>query len=1114
MERLPELFVCAGLLGFLSPTPTVCGQETVDLRAFRTIAIPSAPHELERSMADLLQAKLEDLYGLELEITPDSPAQGHAAILLGRETAMAARMVSEGELAAVKYDGYVMKGTAGRVALVGFEPQGTAYATYAFLRRAGLKLYPWRNFGAVEVREPVEGGKLKAFDVSNTPFFARRDLLSWLDRGRWGASFRTWGGLGEFRFVHEHEWFKGKGWLGGDHSAPYLVPMGKYHDAHPEYFAMKGGKRIPKDTQNCRVAICMSNPDVHRIATERALEWMEIQKERRFFHVTDGDTSECRCPACVAVDPLPDAYTDRYLRWVNSVARTVSERFPDKVIQAIAYGGSTQPPVEVAPEPNVVVMYAPWYWNSRTTSAVTWANPLNITAMKEFMAWAVRLPDQMALYDYPGAWVQGQADRIKFLAKNNVRVFYSCGGRGDLFQWVNVRLLWDPFLNTEDLIDEFVRAYYGPAAGPMAGYLRLRQDAIDRSFVHDRDAFSRPDFVARTRELMREASRLAETADDGCRARVVKDVLAGLELVLEKSHPRTGVAGVRASPPEYATDLVAYVRLSGELLGLYQALGNRYAVRVQKEAFGKSMARFGLDVPAAEGAGQTDRGDAAVFDRTVASWEDQVRKLGPPATDGPEEAPRVQAVDFGAEGEVGKWLSDGSQAALILPPERAGVQAPSGSELQGVKVTAPLSRLPVIGHHSLKIHAGRFYAERAFDPPLDATGCPYLDVRLHATCDVPVTVYVDSIHSDIDLHAGEQIVRVDLRNYRGTRFDYDGWDGKISRVSFDIWPQDNYRPFPTVCDVSIVFIGLTLSNQTPTPESLPHRGRAIWLSQFRPNVPRGVTVPRELYDTHMQRQQYRHVGLDYGSRWVSEKFRTFTEHRSVCPIFSILTGEEAAPGESEAALGMQRFLHQRFGVRLPVNPSGVAPGRDTGNVVVIGRRACLDAGLVREEELGHVGHRGFVINAHNGRVAVAGHDDLGTQEGVVRYLRDHGCRFFVRGVMDTVGADDPWLHELYLLDWPVFRKDAGGGWWLATGPGRIWSAAMEEPGDVAFARELARLIKSPARSGQTEHPLVATMLAERSALSEYVARSLLWDPFADSSRLIREFREAEARRNE
>jgi len=174
---------------------------------------------------------------------------------------------------------------------------------------------------------------------------------------------------------------------------------------------------------------------------------------------------------------------------------------------ALAYGNATRPPLEVRPESNVTVLYCPWYWNSRTTSATSWANPLNITAMKEFTSWAMAFPGQMGLYDYPDSWVHGRAERLKFLAKRGAKVFYACGGNGDLYQWVGARLLWDPWLNTEDLVEEFVQAYYGPAARPMGEYLRGKQQMIENVWSTRVNPFGDAGFLQKSAELLGSQTR-------------------------------------------------------------------------------------------------------------------------------------------------------------------------------------------------------------------------------------------------------------------------------------------------------------------------------------------------------------------------------------------------------------------------------------------------------------------------------------------------------------------------------------------------------------------------------------------------------------------------------
>lgn len=538
----------AGLVAMLFAA-SLPGADVIRLADLRQIVVSKSAHARERSMARVLQRELKNLYGTNPTIVQGRAiAEGAGTtVLVGRELAIDSKLIRDAEFEALKFDGYVMRGNGRRIVIAGYAPQGTVFGTWAFLKRAGLKVYPNRDFDGLEIRDPLPDGMMPAFDVSSRPFFENRDLLGHLDRGRWGATFRELGGMGDFGFARNHEWFKPRGWLGGDHTAPYLVPMGKYGREHPEYFALRGKERIPRNTPNVRTTICMSNPDVHRIAAERALEWMGIQSASRFFYITDGDARACRCEPCRALDPLPKIVSDRKLRWVNSVARTVKNKFPDNIVIALAYGENTKAAVSTIPESNVVILYCPWLWNSRATSAVSWANPQNITAMKEFMDLAMRFPGQIGVYDYPGNWVQGQAERIKFLARNNARVFHGNGGSGDLFQWVSINLLWDPFLDIEPLIDEFVAAAYGPAAGPMREWERIKQRAIDENVVHTRDPFTTPEFINAGRKALAKAIDLSGSADEKTRVRILREVLAGYQLLLRKTHPVTGVTNIRST---------------------------------------------------------------------------------------------------------------------------------------------------------------------------------------------------------------------------------------------------------------------------------------------------------------------------------------------------------------------------------------------------------------------------------------------------------------------------------------------------------------------------------------------------------------------------------------
>jgi hypothetical protein len=169
----------------------------------------------------------------------------------------------------------------------------------------------------------------------------------------------------------------------------------------------------------------------------------------------------------------------------------------------------------------------------------------------------------------------------------------------------------------------------------------------------------------------------------------------------------------------------------------------------------------------------------------------------------------------------------------------------------------------------------------------------------------------------------------------------------------------------------------------------------------------------------------------------------------------------------------------------------------------LGKKTCLAANRVSQQELQHVGQEGLAINAYHGRIAIAGADDRATQQGAVRYLEDHAVRLFASSRIEIPDRRGDMLHELYLLDWPYFRGCPLRRLWPPT---TEKTAAKRTQGrSVAPARELAQAIKELARAGHTEVPPALSARAEQSPLLHYVAAQLLWDPFADSTRLIREF---------
>jgi hypothetical protein len=132
-----------------------------------------------------------------------------------------------------------------------------------------------------------------------------------------------------------------------DHTSGYLVPKLMYYDAHPEYYAQRlDGQRIPKTVTDAYVHLCLSNPEVRKISTERLLGWIRLQPEKRYYCVTQGDGMDwCQCEKCKAMDVTHGNYSDRLLQFVNPMARAVRQEFPDKILLAFAYCGTDVAPV-------------------------------------------------------------------------------------------------------------------------------------------------------------------------------------------------------------------------------------------------------------------------------------------------------------------------------------------------------------------------------------------------------------------------------------------------------------------------------------------------------------------------------------------------------------------------------------------------------------------------------------------------------------------------------------------------------------------------------------------------------------------------------------------------
>lgn len=487
-RRMLAAALAATCLALPALARTAAGQ--TDVTKLKAIVTAPKPGRWEKQAAQTLRQQLGAIYGVTLPIRATAKPEGQNVILVGR-AAVGAGAIDADELAQFKPDGFVVRAEDGRIALAGPRQSGTLYAATALLERVGYRYYA----GNCQVAPKADSPILADFEMTDEPFFDYRTSYDW----QLGASIRE-EFLGDPRSAENPELFSKDSSIWWQHTAGYLVPLDLYHKDHPEYFALRtDGTRLPKDTRDSYVHLCLSNPDVRRISKERLLRWISMQPDRRVFWVHPGDGSQwCQCENCKALDAQPGNYSDRLLDYVNELAAGVAKKYPGKQLAIAAYSGTERAPRKQKPAENVLVFYCPYY-------GIAWSqvhpltHPLNQVALRQFRAWHKVAPDQMCLYDYNheiGAdylpsW-DAAAAKIKWAAQQNVRGEYLCGKpkhMRELFLYMTGRLLWDPRQDPEALKREFVRAYFGPAAAPVMEYLTLVQNRLKEGHprgMHDR----------------------------------------------------------------------------------------------------------------------------------------------------------------------------------------------------------------------------------------------------------------------------------------------------------------------------------------------------------------------------------------------------------------------------------------------------------------------------------------------------------------------------------------------------------------------------------------------------------------------------------------------------
>ena len=443
-------------------------------------------------------------------------------------------------------EGISIKAGNGAVELTGGYPRGVVYAVYEFLERLGCRWF------SASVSNIPKRSRLSfpETDYTFVPPLEYRDIINYdIALGSYGVRNKFNG-----QFINAGAAQGGKvAYYPFVHTFDSLMSHEEFFGEHPEYFSMVDGERFKERTDwGSRTQLCLTNPDVKRICAERVDAWITDHPEATIFSVSQNDCyNPCDCPECTKLNEEEGSRAGPLIHFVNYIAEYIGKKHPNVVIDTLAYQWTRKAPKHVRPLPNVCVRLC--------SIECCFAHPLRTceadmgffnkaeklqTFQQDLEDWA-KISDRLYIWDYvvnfahyllPFPNFGVLKDNINYLIENHVKgIFeeaapaYAHPGQefAELRSWVLGKLLWDPSLDTDELVHEFIAGYYKSASDPLREYYHLIHDAAAENpdahfgiYKLPKIRFLTPERVCKAKALFAKAEALADCDDVLKRVRI------------------------------------------------------------------------------------------------------------------------------------------------------------------------------------------------------------------------------------------------------------------------------------------------------------------------------------------------------------------------------------------------------------------------------------------------------------------------------------------------------------------------------------------------------------------------------------------------------------------
>ncbi len=263
------------------------------------------------------------------------------------------------------------------------------------------------------------------------------------------------------------------------HTYASQLPKEKFFESHPEYYMMdQTGNRSTHQ-------VCETHPEVAKEIIKKVRKDLAKDPSTMLVSVSKNDGGgTCQCETCKTLNEAEGSDAASMLVLVNRVAKDLEKDYPDVLVTTLAYLETIGLPKTVRPRSNVAI---------RVCNNIGWNHML--LAAKDDPEFSSHLEDwgkagaKTFIWDY-------QADFGKYLiptpnmevVASNIRYFIDQNATGIMEQanyknkaldrewmrsWVQAKLMWNPDLDLDLLINDFIDGFYGPAAPEMHEYNQM-----------------------------------------------------------------------------------------------------------------------------------------------------------------------------------------------------------------------------------------------------------------------------------------------------------------------------------------------------------------------------------------------------------------------------------------------------------------------------------------------------------------------------------------------------------------------------------------------------------------------------------------------------------------